>query len=163
IVTLVFGPVFFLSGLQGRLFAPLGYAYVLAVMASLAVALTVTPALCLLLLPRAGEAKEPPLLREMQSAYEGLVRWLDHELALVLVSVVLLLAWAVWAFGSFGGEFLPELRENHFVVHMRGLPGTSLRQSLDSGTAVTRALRANEGVLSVAQQVGRAELGEDTW
>jgi CzcA family heavy metal efflux pump len=163
IVTLVFVPVFFLSGLQGRLFAPLGYAYVLAVMASLAVALTVTPALSLLLLPKAGEAKEPPLLRCMQVGYERLVRRLDRELALVLTSVVLLLAWAVWAFGSFGGEFLPELRENHFVVHMRGLPGTSLGQSLDAGAAVTHALRTNPGILSVAQQAGRAELGEDTW
>src|SRR5439155_19224037 len=50
-----------------------------------------------------------------------------------------------------------------FVVHMRGLPGTSLGQSLNAGAAVTRALRANPGILSVAQQAGRAELGEDTW
>src|SRR5205085_12019273 len=74
VVVLVFVPVFFLTGLQGRLFAPLGYAYVLAVLASLAVALTVTPALALLLLPRAGGAGEPPLLRWLQGGYERLVR-----------------------------------------------------------------------------------------
>src|SRR5262249_10275795 len=63
----------------------------------------------------------------------------------------------------FGGEFLPELRENHFVVHMRGLPGTSLPQSLATGKQVTAKLKENPAVLSVAQQAGRAELGEDTW
>src|SRR4029077_13910367 len=79
IVVLVFVPVFFLSGLQGRLFAPLGYAYVLAVLASLVVALVVTPALSLLLLPRAEGAEEPPLLRRLQGGYEWLLRKLDID------------------------------------------------------------------------------------
>ena len=70
IVVLVFVPIFFLSGLQGRLFSPLGYAYALAVTASLIVALTVTPALSLLLLPRARGALEPPLLRRLHGVYE---------------------------------------------------------------------------------------------
>src|SRR5262249_43174752 len=125
IVALVFVPVFFLSGLQGRLFAPLGYAYVLAVLASLAVALTVTPALSLMLLPRAKGAEEPPLLRRMQGGYDRLLRRLDGELPLLLTAVVVLLVAAGWAFSRFGGEFLPELRESHFVVHMRGAPGLS--------------------------------------
>src|SRR5439155_8540531 len=73
IVVLVFVPIFFLTGLQGRLFAPLGYAYVLAVLVSLAVALTVTPALAVILLPRAEGAEEPPLLRRLQGGYERLI------------------------------------------------------------------------------------------
>ena len=163
IVVLVFVPIFFLSGLQGRLFSPLGYAYAAAVLASLAVALTVTPALALILLPRAGGAEEPPLLRRLQGGYERLVRRLDRELPLVVTCLALLVAAAGWALFHFGGESLPELRESHFVVHMQGIPGTSLPQSMAAGNAVTRALRENPAVVHVAQQAGRAELGEDTW
>src|SRR6202011_5544399 len=99
IVVLVFVPVIFLSGLQGRLFSPLGYAYVLAVLASLAVALTVTPALALLLLPGASGAEEPPLLRGLQGVYEWLLRRLDRDFPLVLAATALLMAaggWALW-------------------------------------------------------------------
>jgi CzcA family heavy metal efflux pump len=163
IVVLVFVPIFLLSGLAGRLFSPLGSAYILAVLASLAVALTVTPALALLLLPRAGGAEEPPLLCWLQGGYERLVRRLDREFSLVVTSVVVPVAAAGWALYHFGGESLPELHENHFVVHMQGIPGTSLPQSMAAGNAVTRALKKNPAVVGVAQQAGRAELGEDTW
>ncbi len=163
IVALVFVPVFFMTGLQGRLFAPLGYAYVLAVMTSLVVALTVTPALALVLLPRATGAAEPPLLRPLQRAYEWLLRRLDGRFALVVVATLAVLVAAGWAVSGFGGSFLPELRENHFVVHMRGQPGTSLPESMEAGRRVTAKLGKNESVATVAQQAGRAELGEDTW
>jgi CzcA family heavy metal efflux pump len=162
VVVLVFVPVFFLTGLQGRLFAPLGYAYVLAVLASLAVALTVTPALAVVLLPRAGGAEEPPLLRRLQGGYDRLLRFLDRERVLLLTCTGLLLAAAVAAVFSFGGRFLPELRENHFVVQMRGLPGTSLPRSLAAGRRVNEYLQTIPAVRSVAQEAGRAELGEDT-
>jgi CzcA family heavy metal efflux pump len=163
IVALVFVPVFFLSGLQGRLFAPLGYAYVLAVLVSLVVALTVTPALSLLLLPQATGAAEPPLLRFFQHSYERVLRRLDREIVLVVTATGLLIAAAGWAVTQLGGQFLPEVRESHFVVHMRGIPGTSLPQSIASGNQVTEALREIPGIRSVAQEAGRAELGEDTW
>jgi CzcA family heavy metal efflux pump len=163
IVVLVFVPIFFLSGLQGRLFSPLGYAYALAVLASLAVALTVTPALALVLLPHAEGALEPPLSRRLQGVYERLVRRLDRELALVVTSVALLVGAAGWALYGFGGESLPEMRENHFIVHMLGIPGTSLPQSMAAGDALTRELKKIPAVLHISQQAGRAELGEDTW
>jgi CzcA family heavy metal efflux pump len=163
VVVLVFVPVFFLTGLQGRLFAPLGYAYVLAVLVSLGVALTVTPALALVLLPRAGGTEEPPLLRRLQAGYERLLRALDGEYALVLAVTVPLVAAAGAAFFFLGGNFLPELRENHFVVHMRGLPGTSLPRSMAVGKRVTKYLRDQPTVGNVTQEAGRAELGEDTW
>jgi CzcA family heavy metal efflux pump len=171
IVVLVFVPVFFLSGLQGRLFAPLGYAYVLAVLASLGVALTVTPALALILLRTDERAATPPhsepwLLRQLQAGYVWLLRRLDREIVLVVTAALVLLAGAVWALRDTGGEFLPELRENHFVVHMRGLPGTSLDQSMEGGERVTRLIRGDaelsRQVRSIAVQAGRAELGEDT-
>src|SRR5213078_1496721 len=82
---------------------------------------------------------------------------------LVVTATLLLVAAAGLAMWSFGGQFLPELRENHFVVHMRGLPGTSLPQAMTVGRRVTRTLRDNPSVRSVVQQAGRAELGEDTW
>jgi CzcA family heavy metal efflux pump len=163
IVVLVFVPIFFLSGLQGRLFSPLGYAYALAVLASLAVALTVTPALALLLLPHAEGAEEPPLLRRLQGVYERLVRRLDRELGLVVTSVVVLIGAAGWALYHFGGESLPEMRENHFILHMQGIPGTSLPQSMAAGDALAHELKKIPAVTHVSQQAGRAELGEDTW
>ena len=163
IVVLVFVPIFFLSGLQGRLFSPLGYAYALAVLTSLAVALTVTPALALLMLPGAGGAEEPPLLRWLQGGYEWIVRRIDRELALVVTCLLLLVAAAGWALYHFGGESLPEMRESHDVIHMQGIPGTSLPQSMAVGHAVARALKEIPAVEHVTQQAGRAELGEDTW
>jgi CzcA family heavy metal efflux pump len=163
IVVLVFVPVFFLSGVQGRLFAPLGYAYALSVLASLAVALTVTPALSLLLLPRAGGAEEPPLLRRCQGAYEFLLRRLDGRFPLLAAVMLLLLLASAWAIFDFGGEFLPELRENHFIVHVQGVPGTSLPQSLAAGAIVNRDLHEEPAVRAVCQLAGRTELGEDTW
>src|SRR5205807_1059583 len=100
--------------------------YVLAVMVSLLVALTVTPAMAIWLLPKAGGASEPPVLRWMQSGYEGLLRRLNRNGSLLLAATFILLAAAGWALAHFGGDYLPELRENHYVVHMRGAPGTSL-------------------------------------
>src|SRR5262249_25262106 len=91
VVILVFVPVFCLSGLQGRLFAPLGYAYVLAVSASLVVAITVTPALSLLLLPRTGVVSEPPLLRPLQAAYEKMLRAIDAFWPTLVGGMILLL------------------------------------------------------------------------
>jgi CzcA family heavy metal efflux pump len=163
VVVLVFVPVFFLSGLQGRLFAPLGYAYVLAVLASLAVALVVTPALALLLLPGARQAQEPALLRWLQAGYERLLRGVDRWWLSGLATMLVLLAAAAVALSRFGGAFLPELRESHFVLHARGLPGTSLPASRAMGQKATAMLMEHPAVASVTQNIGRAELGEDTW
>ena len=163
VVVLVFVPIFFMSGLQGRLFAPLGVAYVLAVLASLAVALIVTPALALLLLPGAGRTHEPPFLHRLQVGYERLLRGLDRAWHVGVIGMALLLGLALFALSRFGGAFLPELRENHFVIHARGLPGTSLPESLAMGKTLTTKLHEKDAVASVTQLVGRAELGEDTW
>src|SRR5262249_46711040 len=92
----------------------------------------------------------------------ALLRTLDRHARLVGVVTVLLLAAACLVVPGFRRDFLPELRENHFVVHMRGIPGTSLQQSMAAGNRMT-ALVHSDQVRSICQQAGRAELGEDTW
>ncbi|MGH8162746.1 MAG: efflux RND transporter permease subunit, partial [Rhodanobacteraceae bacterium] len=114
-VILVFVPILTLSGVAGRLFAPLGVAYILAVLASLAVALTVTPALSLALLgPRDSEKREPPLMGKLKTAYRSLLLRVENRpRPLLLVAGALTLASLV-ALPFFGGSFLPELNEGHF-------------------------------------------------
>jgi CzcA family heavy metal efflux pump len=163
IVVLVFVPVFFLTGLQGRLFAPLGHAYVLAVLASLGVALTITPALSLILLKPTAEHPTPRLVSGLQRIYRAWLARLSGYLTEIVVLTCALVVVACWQVTRFGGEFLPELRENHFVVHMRGAPGGSLAHSMAMGNRVTDSLHRLDMVHSVSQQIGRAELGEDTW
>ncbi len=164
VVALVFLPVLTMSGIQGRLFAPLGIAYVLAILASLAVALTLTPALCYLLLARRGEAAgEPRAVGWLKSRYRGLLLGLSRRPARVQGAALVACAAAAAAVPFFGGEFLPELREGHLIVHMAAAPGTSLEESLRLGGHVTRELLKNPKIATVAQQVGRAEMADDTW
>ncbi len=163
IVALVFLPVLMMSGVQGRLFAPLATAFILAILASLLVALTVTPALCYLMLSRTAPHSEPRYVRWLKERHrrslEGVSRFPKTVMALVLV----LYAGAAATLPFFGGEFLPEFREGHFVVHMAAVPGTSLDESMRLGRQVTEELLKNKHIRSVAQQAGRAENGEDTW
>lgn len=163
VVVLVFVPVFFLSGLQGRLFSPLALAYVLSVLASLAAALIATPALAMLLLPKEHRSGEPAFLHGLQALYGRLVRIVDRHWRSAIALMVLSLAAAGLALSRFGGAFLPELRENHFVIHARGMPGASLQESLEMGKILAGRLKKSPFVGSVDQNVGRAELGEDTW
>ncbi len=163
-VILVFVPILTMSGVQGRLFAPLGFAFVFATLASLVVALTATPALCLALLgTQHFKDAEPPLVRWLKEHY---VRWLrsvetNSKAVLIAVGACTLLGLAALPF--LGGGFLPELREGHFIVHMSAVPGTSLKQSLAFGKQVTAELLRLPFVRAVSQQVGRAELADDVY
>ncbi len=164
VVALVFVPVLLLSGVQGALFRPLGLAYIFATLASLVVALTVTPALTLLLLVRRdGRTHEAGVLEWLKRHYGVAVTWgVRHARPVgLLAAVICLLALAALPF--FGATFLPEFREGHYLVHMSAVPGTSLDESLRLGQRVTAALKADPRVRSVAQRIGRAELSEDTW
>lgn len=164
LVIFVFVPVLTMSGLQGKLFAPLAWAYILAVLASLGVALTVTPAMAMLMLPQqASKAHEPLLIKWFKAGYRGLLHGVVGQPFAAIVPVVLLCAWAVWLARGLGGEFLPEFREGHFVTHMNAIPGTSLAESRRLGKQVADALLKTDHVLTVPQQIGRAELGEDPW
>ena len=163
IVALVFMPVLLMTGVHGRLFAPLATSFILAIMASLAVALTVTPALCYLMLSRVEPHKEPKYVSWFKERHR---RWLDslskHPRTVIGVAVALCLG-AAATLPFFGGEFLPEFREGHFIIHMAAIPGTSLEESLRVGREVTLELLKNPHIRSVSQQAGRAEQGEDTW
>jgi len=164
VVALVFLPVITMSGIQGRLFAPLGIAYILAILASLLVALTITPALCLVLLPKRARVDHTPsyVARFKRRYRQALERISKHPRAvLTTVAALCLIALAMLPF--FGGAFLPELREGHFIVHMSAVPGTSLEQSLAVGREVTKELDKNPHIRSIAQRAGRAEQADDTW
>ena len=163
IVALVFLPVLMMSGVQGRLFAPLATSFILATLASLLVALTVTPALSLAMLSRIEPHSEPRYVRWLKERHRA---WLEKVMGrprLLTGACVALSVAASAMLPFFGGEFLPEFREGHFIIHMSTLPGTSLQESIRLGTEATRELLKNPHIRTVAQQAGRAENGEDTW
>jgi CzcA family heavy metal efflux pump len=163
IVALVFVPLITLSGVAGKLFAPLAFAYILATLASLATALTVTPALSLLLLGRAPlPAEDPPLIRWIKPHHERLLRRIESRPYAVLMAVGVVLAGGLAVLPFLSAEFIPPLREGHYIIHMTALPGTAQAEMLRLGKRVTAAIRPLPGVRSVAQWVGRAELGADT-
>jgi len=162
-VALVFLPVFLLGGLEGALFRPLALAYVLATLASLVVALTVTPALACALLPAAvARHDEPPaLVTALRARYErALARALERPRPVVLGSVLVLIA-GLASLPLVRLEFLPEFHETNFIMHMTGAPGVGLDESVRVGMAAERAFLSVPGVQSVAQFIGRATLAED--
>lgn len=161
-VILVFLPVLTLSGVAGRIFSPLAVTYIWAILASLVVALTVTPALSMMLLPR-GElrAADPPLVHWLKDKYERVLTRVEAHPGAVVGTVALLVFAALLAIPFLGGEFLPSLREGHFVVHMTAMPGTSLGQSMRLGDRVSEALLRIPYVREVGQRAGRAELSDD--
>jgi CzcA family heavy metal efflux pump len=164
IVALGFLPLLTLGGVAGRLFAPLGEAYILAILLSLLTALTLTPALCYLLLGRREvEAGQPPLIRRLLPYYEKLllaaVAAPGKTLGLSALALALALAFAP----RLGGDFLPRLREGHYILHTSAAPGTSLQESLRMGGELARSFLRIPGVESVSQWAGRAERGADTY
>ncbi len=163
VVALVFVPVLTLPGIAGRLFAPLGIAYILATLASLVVALTLTPALALLLL-RGGKLPEyePPLYRWLKPRYGALLERVERRSRMILVAAGLLTLAGLAVLPFLGGSFLPELKEGHFIVHMAAVPGTSIEESLRIGNQVSAALEKLPFVRSVGQRAGRAAQSEDT-
>ena len=164
VVALVFLPVLALSGVQGALFRPLGLAYILASLASLAVALTVTPALTLTLLGRRHHRQhESRFLAWLKLRYRRALEWLCDRPVGVGAAALLACAGAAATLPFFGATFLPEFREGHYLIHMSAVPGTSLGETFRLGQRVTATLRADPRVRSVAQRIGRAELSEDTW
>ena len=162
IIALVFLPLMFLGGIEGRFFRPLGIAFVVSLLASLLVALTVTPALCRVLLradarPGAGHG---PLVRVLERLYEPALRLALRRRALVLGAAALATVGALWLGSTFGSSFLPEFNEGTFTVGLFAPPGTSLPASERMASAVERRLLEIEGVRSVTRRTGRAERDE---
>lgn len=190
IIVLIFLPIFFLEDLAGRIFTPLGISYIASVSASLAVAVTVVPALCYLLLVRPGEkrqdealkgatqqgrdtsAKDPPLQENGAEQETRFVLWLKRNFRKAL-QLSLRRFWWVMGFSGlalvasfsllpfFGLSFLPEFREGNFIVAMTTLPGTSLDESMRLGKLVRQSLLKYPQVISIDQRAGRSELDED--
>jgi CzcA family heavy metal efflux pump len=163
IVVFVFLPVFFLGGLAGSFFRPLAVAYVLAVMASLGVALTLTPALSLLLLPRTAlkERKEPPLTRVLKRRYRSLLPRLVRKPGWAAASLAAVFALTAAAVPFLGEEFLPDFKETDFLMHWVGKPGTSLESMQRITVQVSKELRAIPGVRNFGAHIGRAEVADE--
>jgi CzcA family heavy metal efflux pump len=163
IVALVFLPLFLLGSVEGRLLRPLGFAYVVALTASLVIALTVTPVLCSWLLPdskmiAAGE--EPGLTKRLKSWYESwLLRAFTHWRGVVAAAVAMLVA-ALAGIAAAGRSFLPEFNEGALTVSAVTIPGTSLADSNALGDALERLMLTVPEVTSTARRTGRAELDE---
>ena len=163
VVAMVFVPVLTMTGLQGKFFAPLGVAFILANLASLLVALTVTPALCFALLSRSKPHEEPVYLRKLKSFHRrSLEKISNRPKTIVAVALAAFIA-ALATLPFFGGEFLPDFREGHFVVGITMAPGTSLPEMKRLGMQISAELLKIPQIQSVEEQMGRAEGGEDTW
>ena len=191
IIILIFVPIFFLEDLAGRIFSPLGVAYIASVSASLVVAVTMVPALCYLLLVRGGEklgdagvvlqAQEDDPMTHATHAQEGpdgheqetrFVQWIKarftrvlrfslRSFGLVTGVSVLALVASLALLPLFGFSFLPEFKEGNFIVAMNTLPGTSLEESMRLGKRVREVLLKYPQVVSIDQRAGRSELDED--
>jgi len=164
IVALVFVPLLTLSGVAGKLFAPLGLAYIAAILASLVVALSLTPALCYLLLAHANlKSADPPAVAWLKPRYTAMLRRIERFPGLVVSVVFVVIAGGIALLPLFSGEFIPALREGHYIIHMTAVPGTAESESLRIGSRVAKSIGSIKGVQSVAQWVGRAPNGADTF
>jgi CzcA family heavy metal efflux pump len=164
IVALVFMPLLTLSGVAGKLFAPLGFAYIAAIMASLVVALTLTPALCYVLLGNAKlDNEDSPVIKAIKKSYVKLLYLIEKQYKLVVSVSFLLIALGLGILPLFKSQFIPALHEGHFIMHMTAVPGTSEQESLRLGKQVAKVIRQIKGVKSVTQWVGRAQNGADTF
>lgn len=163
IIVLVFCPLFFLDGVEGRLLAPLGLAFVVSLAASLAVALTVTPALAAMLLSDRGEDPDHGdrgLVRLLKSLYAPVLDFALGHWFLVAGSAGLALAGALAAFSGMGRAFLPDFNEGALTIGVVTVPGTSLEESNRLGDMVERILLEHPEVSATARRTGRAELDE---
>ena len=163
IVMLVFLPLFFLAGVEGRLLQPLGFAYLVSLAASLVVALSVTPALCAYLLPGARSmrhGREPALTSALKRGYARALPSVLRHPRLVMYAAALLLAGAVATTPRMGRAFLPAFNEGSLVISAVTLPGTSLAESNALGSAIERLLLDVPEVAATARRTGRAELDE---
>ncbi len=163
IIVLVFLPIFGLAGVEGRLLTPLAFAYIVSLLASLAVAVIVTPALSFAFLPNARSILRGHdwwLARTLKARFErDLPRALDHP-RLVMVTAAAILLIAVAAMSRMGSAFLPEFHEGSLTVQANTLPGTSLAKSDEIGRKVEQILMSQPEVVATARRTGRAEYDE---
>jgi CzcA family heavy metal efflux pump len=163
-VIFVFFPILFAGGVQGRFIGPMALTFIIAVLASMLVALTVTPALCALLLTAHGSTKEPKLLGYLKAAQAAVLSLVRRFWGL---TVTLLAAGAIAAASTvphLHSELIPQFREGHFVLQTSmAASGTSIEDVFVTGERISAALLKLPFIETVAHQIGRAESGEDTW
>jgi CzcA family heavy metal efflux pump len=163
IIVVAFLPLFGLAGVEGRLLTPLAFAYIIALLASLAVAVVVTPALCVTFLPRAASMERGHdgwLTRRLKASFASLLpSTLNHPYSVAAVSAMLLVV-ALAALARAGTAFLPDFHEGSLTVQANTLPGTSLAKSNDIGRRVEEILMSQPEVVATARRTGRAEYDE---
>ena len=162
IIIVSFAPLFFLSGMEGRMLIPLGIAFVTALLASTLVALTLTPVLCSYMLGKSkGEMpKEAFVAVWLKKYYHTALLWvLDHTRP-VIISAAALFVIALAVFLTLGSSFLPKFNEGSFTINISSLPGISLEESDSIGARAERFLLQVPEIKTVARKTGRAELDE---
>jgi CzcA family heavy metal efflux pump len=163
IIIAVFAPLFFLSGVEGRLLQPLGVSFVISILGSLVVAVTIVPALSYYLL---GKLKQSQIdhdswaVRKLKILYRPTLEFaLKHAMSIIVVSGVILVA-AIFLYGRLGRAFLPEFNEGSLTVISVSPPGTSLSESHEIGRMIEQIVLSQPGVASVARRTGRGEMDE---
>lgn len=164
IIIVTFIPLFFLTGMEGRMLVPLGIAFIVALFASTLVALTLTPVLCSYLLGKGGDdhklAREPFVARTLKKYYGHALEWsLSHRREVLGGTIVLFVA-ALITFFTLGRSFLPSFNEGSFTINVSTLPGISLEESDNIGRRAEQLLLEVPEIKTVARKTGRAELDE---
>lgn len=155
-------PIFFLGGVSGAFFKPLAIAYILALLASMVVALTLTPVLCLVLLKNAPmERRESPLLRWLKRGYDRSQTWIIEKPKLVFLVIISLILIGLLTLPFLGASLFPAFKERDFLMHWVTKPATSGEEVIRMTKLVSRELRAIPGVLSFGSHIGRALMGEE--
>lgn len=164
VVIAVFLPQLFTSSVQGHFVGPLALAFILSVLASLAVALTTTPALCALFLRRDRQHASFAGLERLKLLQRRAIAWILAHFGGVAISLGAMVVAVLAMLPFLGGTFMPDFREGHFVLQVSSsIPGTSLEAMRDVGARISAEILRLPYVQTVEQQIGRAELGEDTW
>jgi Cu(I)/Ag(I) efflux system membrane protein CusA/SilA len=164
IIIASFVPLFFLSGMEGRMLAPLGISFIVALVASTVVALTLTPVLCSYLLgkPKKNDKpeREPYIVRKLKSVYEKALRWTLNNKKWVLGGTGVVLVATIAIFFTLGRSFLPSFNEGSFTINISTLPGISLEESDKMGQIADNILLSIPEIQTVGRKTGRAELDE---
>lgn len=167
IIIASFLPLFFLSGIEGRMLIPLGISFIVALIASTIVALTLTPVLCSYLLGRKKATttmhKEAWATRQMKRYYSSGLKWCIMHRKIVLSSVAILFLVSVGLFFTLGRSFLPPFNEGSFTVNVSLLPGISLEESDRIGRQAEEIILSIPEIKTVARKTGRAELDEHSF
>ncbi|MBI9054462.1 MAG: efflux RND transporter permease subunit [Bacteroidales bacterium] len=167
IIIVAFIPLFFLGGMEGRMLKPLGVAYIVALFASLVVAITITPVLCSYLLTDEKRLKKHKdgswFERKLNKAYSDSLKWVLNKKSLVVGFSIALFVFALVIFTHLGSNFLPPFNEGSLTINLSSLPGISLEESNDIGVKADKILLSIPEIKSIARRTGRSELAEHSF